>query len=64
MANLKPSWFTAQILNRIAMATGLTDAETLTLTARSEQTQRIPVIQRRGRRGPLSGVHPRGVIVG
>lgn len=44
MAYLKPSWFTARVFNRIAMATGLSDTETLTLTARSGQTQQIPVI--------------------
>lgn len=44
MAYLKPAWFTAQVFNRIAMATGIAGAETLTLTARSGRPQRIPVI--------------------
>lgn len=44
MAYLKPAWFTAKVFNRLAMATGISGAETLTLTARSGQQQRIPVI--------------------
>lgn len=44
MAYLKPAWFTAKVFNKIAMATGLSGTETLTLTARSGQQQRIPVI--------------------
>jgi len=42
---LKPPWFTAKIFNPIAMATGIADTETLTLTKRgSKEPQKIPVI--------------------
>jgi hypothetical protein len=45
MAYLKPPWFTAKVFNKIAMATGVSGTETLTVTARSSgQQQRIPVI--------------------
>lgn len=45
MAYLKPPWFTAKIFNRIAMATGVSNTETLTLTKRgSGEPQKIPVI--------------------
>jgi deazaflavin-dependent oxidoreductase (nitroreductase family) len=45
MAYLKPPWFTVKIFNRIAMATGLSDSETLTVTKRgSKELQKIPVI--------------------
>ena len=45
MAYLKPPWFTVKVFNRIAMATGLSGSETLTLTRRvSGQTQRVPVV--------------------
>lgn len=45
MAYLKPPWFTARIFNRIAMATGMSGSETLTITRRSSgTTQQIPVI--------------------
>ncbi len=45
MAYLKPAWFTTRIFNRIAMATGLSGSETLTITRRSSaQTQQIPVV--------------------
>jgi len=45
MAYLKPPWFTVKVFNKIAMATGVSGSETLTVTARaSEQQQRIPVI--------------------
>ncbi len=45
MAYLKPPWFTSRIFNRIAMATGLSGSETLTITRRSSGTsQQIPVI--------------------
>lgn len=44
MAYLKPPWFTAKVFNKIAMATGIAGSETLALTARSGQQQRIPVI--------------------
>jgi deazaflavin-dependent oxidoreductase (nitroreductase family) len=44
MAYLKQNWFTAKVLNRIAMATGLAGAETLTVTRRSTgEPQQIPV---------------------
>jgi hypothetical protein len=45
MAYLKPPWFTAKIFNRIAMATGIGNSETLTVTKRvSKQPQEIPVV--------------------
>jgi deazaflavin-dependent oxidoreductase (nitroreductase family) len=45
MAYLKPGWFTATIFNKIAMATGISNTEMLTVTGRrSKQPQRIPVI--------------------
>ncbi|MCF6386445.1 nitroreductase family deazaflavin-dependent oxidoreductase [Mycobacterium sp. MBM] len=44
MAYLKPSWFTARVFNRVAMATGLSGTQTLTVTRRSGAPQRIPVI--------------------
>jgi deazaflavin-dependent oxidoreductase (nitroreductase family) len=45
MAYLKPPWFTVKIFNRIAMATGLSDSETLTVTKRgSAEPQKVPVI--------------------
>ena len=45
MAYLKPPWFTAKVFNKIAMATGVSGTETLTVTARSSgQEQKIPVI--------------------
>ena len=45
MAYLKPPWFTAKVFNKIAMATGVSGTETLTVTARaSGQQQTIPVI--------------------
>jgi deazaflavin-dependent oxidoreductase (nitroreductase family) len=45
MAYLKPPWFTAKIFNRVAMATGLSNTETLTVTKRgSGESQQIPVV--------------------
>ncbi len=45
MAYLKPPWFTRKIFNRIAMATGVGNSETLTVIARSsKQPQHIPVV--------------------
>ena len=45
MAYLKPPWFTAKIFNRIAMATGMSNVETLSLTKRStKEVQKIPVV--------------------
>ncbi|MCV7177295.1 nitroreductase/quinone reductase family protein [Mycolicibacterium sphagni] len=45
MAYLKPPWFTVKVFNKIAMATGVSGSETLTVTARtSGQEQNIPVI--------------------
>lgn len=45
MAYLKPPWFTVKVFNKIAMATGVSGSETLTVTARaSGQEQKIPVI--------------------
>jgi len=45
MAYLKPPWFTARVFNRIAMATGISNSETLTVTKRgSGEPQHIPVV--------------------
>jgi deazaflavin-dependent oxidoreductase (nitroreductase family) len=45
MAYLKPPWFTVKVFNKLAMATGVSGTETLTLTARaSGQQQKIPVM--------------------
>jgi F420H(2)-dependent quinone reductase len=45
MAYLKPPWFTAKVFNRIAMATGISNTETLTVTKRgSKEQQQIPVV--------------------
>lgn len=45
MAYLKPPWFTAKVFNKLAMATGVGNSETLTVTKRgSKQPQQIPVV--------------------
>jgi deazaflavin-dependent oxidoreductase (nitroreductase family) len=45
MAYLKPPWFAAKVFNKIAMATGMSSTETLTVTKRkSKQPQQVPVI--------------------
>ncbi|MCW2655597.1 MAG: hypothetical protein JWR32_6573 [Mycobacterium sp.] len=45
MAYLKPAWFTAKIFNKVAMATGVSNTETLTVTKRStSEPQKIPVV--------------------
>lgn len=45
MAYDKPPWFTRTIFNKIAMATGMSNTETLTVTTRKRrQPQQIPVI--------------------
>ena len=45
MAYLKPPWFVRTIFNRIAMATGVGNSVTLTVTKRgSKQPQQIPVV--------------------
>lgn len=44
VAYLKPPWFTARVFNRIAMATGVSGTQTLTVTRRSRGQQRIPVV--------------------
>jgi deazaflavin-dependent oxidoreductase (nitroreductase family) len=45
MAYLKPPWFTVNVFNKIAMATGVSNSETLTVTKRaSKQPQKIPVV--------------------
>ncbi|MFZ3269531.1 MAG: nitroreductase/quinone reductase family protein [Mycobacterium sp.] len=45
MAYLKPPWFTVRVFNRIAMATGISNSETLTVTKRgSREPQHIPVV--------------------
>jgi deazaflavin-dependent oxidoreductase (nitroreductase family) len=45
MAYLKPPWFTVKVFNRIAMATGISNSETLTVTKRgSGEPQHIPVV--------------------
>lgn len=45
MAYLKPPWFTVKVFNRIAMVTGVSNSETLTVTRRKGgQPQNIPVV--------------------
>jgi deazaflavin-dependent oxidoreductase (nitroreductase family) len=45
MAYLKPPWFTQHVFNKIAMATGISNSETLTVTRRGgSEPQKIPVI--------------------
>lgn len=45
MAYLKPPWFVRNIFNRVAMATGVGNSVTLTVTKRSsKQPQKIPVV--------------------
>ncbi len=45
MAYLKPPWFARAIFNKIAMATGVGNSVTLTITKRvSKQPQKIPVV--------------------
>lgn len=45
MAYLKPPWFTVKVFNRIAMATGVSNTETLSVTKRgSGEPQHIPVV--------------------
>jgi deazaflavin-dependent oxidoreductase (nitroreductase family) len=45
MAYLKPAWFTSRIFNPIAMVTGISKSETLTVVKRSTgQPQKIPVV--------------------
>jgi len=45
MAYLKPAWFTRTIFNKVAMATGVSNTENLTVTRRrTKQPQEIPVI--------------------
>jgi deazaflavin-dependent oxidoreductase (nitroreductase family) len=45
MAYLKPPWFTRAVFNKIAMATGMSNTEKLTVTRRrSKQPQEVPVI--------------------
>lgn len=45
MAYLKPPWFTAKVFNKIAMATGMSNTETLTVKRRSStEQQKIPVV--------------------
>ena len=45
MAYLKPPWITRAVFNKIAMATGVGNSVTLTITKRvSKQPQKIPVV--------------------
>ena len=45
MAYLKPAWFSRAVFNKIAMATGMSNTEKLTVTRRrSKQPQEVPVI--------------------
>ena len=45
MAYLKPPWFVRKIFNRVAMATGVGNSQTLTVIKRvSKQPQQIPVV--------------------
>jgi hypothetical protein len=39
MAYLKPPWFTVKVFNRIAMATGISNSETLTITKRGSKSR-------------------------
>jgi hypothetical protein len=44
MTYLNQPWFNRQVINRIAMATGVVHSQTLTVTTRtSKQPQKIPV---------------------
>jgi hypothetical protein len=45
MAYLKPPWFTRAVFNKVAMATGMSNTEKLTvIRRRSKQRQEVPVI--------------------
>jgi deazaflavin-dependent oxidoreductase (nitroreductase family) len=45
MAYLKPPWLTREVFNKIALATGMSNTEKLTVTRRrSKQPQDVPVI--------------------
>jgi deazaflavin-dependent oxidoreductase (nitroreductase family) len=45
MAYLKPPWFTRAVFNKIALVTGMSNTEKLTVTRRrSKQPQEVPVI--------------------
>jgi hypothetical protein len=45
MAYLKPPWFTRAVFNQVAMATGMSNTEKLTvIRRRSKQRQEVPVI--------------------
>lgn len=45
MAYLKPGWFTRAVFNKVALATGMSNTEKLTVTRRgSKQPQEVPVI--------------------
>lgn len=45
MAYLKPPWFARAVFNKLAMATGMSNTEKLTVTRRrSKQRQEVPVI--------------------
>lgn len=45
MAYLKPPWFTRAVFNKIAMATGMSNTEKMTVTRRgTKQRQEVPVI--------------------
>jgi hypothetical protein len=45
MSYLKPPWFTVRVFNRIVMATGISNTETLTVTKRGGgEPQLIPVV--------------------
>jgi len=45
MPYLKPPWFVRNIVNKVAMATGVGNSRTLTVTRRvSKQPQQIPVV--------------------
>jgi hypothetical protein len=45
MPYLKPPWFVRNIVNKVAMATGVGNSQTLTVTRRvSKQPQQIPVV--------------------
>ncbi|WNG93455.1 nitroreductase/quinone reductase family protein [Mycobacterium sp. ITM-2016-00318] len=45
MAYIKPPWFVRKIFNKVAMATGVGNSQTLTVTRRvSKEPQHIPVV--------------------
>jgi hypothetical protein len=61
MAYLKPPWFTRAVFNKVAMATGMSNTQKLTVTRRrSKQRPEVPVITV-DVGGTKSGVHARRI---